>query len=368
MLTRKIFSNYNSRYFCKKVLNIEKRYITNESVTKKRNELFEQEKSRQLNLIKRVEKIEVHYKGAPEDCTLIMNKDLSTPFNCAMHMKEFLMIRSVVALVNGKPWDMHRPLLEDCTLELKHFKDDDPNICNEAYWRTCSFVLGYILERAFKSDYYIELCSFPKPEFNSGSFVYDVQLNLDPESIKRLELSCFSRIGGRLHFEDNKFERIEVTLYRMKDHVDMTKGPLITNSNLIGRYSVVAVHCIDSPDYGKLSRVQGVSIPCHLPVHFWTYDILCQRAAKINTCAPIPTLKAVKKIPDGEADYDTLLYEFFSNRWVLRSALNFVSDGEIVREVGRGIQRKGPETSQKVSLALLTPIQLEHCNNNSNNS
>ncbi|ESN93170.1 hypothetical protein HELRODRAFT_181283 [Helobdella robusta] len=34
------------------------------------------------------------------------------------------------------------------------------------------------------------------------------------------------------------------------------------------------------------------------------------------------------------------------NRWVLRSALNFVSDGEVVREVGRDFQRKGPEKAK----------------------
>ncbi|ESO00393.1 hypothetical protein HELRODRAFT_175810 [Helobdella robusta] len=33
-------------------------------------------------------------------------------------------------------------------------------------------------------------------------------------------------------------------------------------------------------------------------------------------------------------------------RWVLRSALNFASDGEIVREVGREFQRKGPEKAK----------------------
>ncbi|ESN99680.1 hypothetical protein HELRODRAFT_184382 [Helobdella robusta] len=36
----------------------------------------------------------------------------------------------------------------------------------------------------------------------------------------------------------------------------------------------------------------------------------------------------------------------FENRWVLRSALNFVSDGEVVREVGREFQRKGPEKAK----------------------
>ncbi|ESO07844.1 hypothetical protein HELRODRAFT_184108 [Helobdella robusta] len=36
----------------------------------------------------------------------------------------------------------------------------------------------------------------------------------------------------------------------------------------------------------------------------------------------------------------------FAKRWVLRSALNFASDGEVVREVGREFQRKGPEKAK----------------------
>ncbi|ESO12126.1 hypothetical protein HELRODRAFT_158566 [Helobdella robusta] len=36
----------------------------------------------------------------------------------------------------------------------------------------------------------------------------------------------------------------------------------------------------------------------------------------------------------------------FENRWVLRSALNFASDGEVVREVGREFQRKEPEKAK----------------------
>lgn len=58
--------------------------LTNDAVRQKRNELFGQEKARQLALISRVEKIEVRHVGPPEDCMLSMNKGLSTPFNCAM--------------------------------------------------------------------------------------------------------------------------------------------------------------------------------------------------------------------------------------------------------------------------------------------
>lgn len=62
------------------------RYLTNVEATRKRNELFNKEKARQAALITRVEKIRVEHKGPPENCTLLMNKGLSTPFNCAMRM------------------------------------------------------------------------------------------------------------------------------------------------------------------------------------------------------------------------------------------------------------------------------------------
>lgn len=60
------------------------RKLTNEEARHKRNEIFNEEKARQLAFITRIEKIQVEHKGPPEDCTLIMNKGLSTPFNCAM--------------------------------------------------------------------------------------------------------------------------------------------------------------------------------------------------------------------------------------------------------------------------------------------
>ena len=60
------------------------RKLTNAELTKKRNALFGREKARQTSLVSRVEKIEVDHVGPPENCRLLMNKNLSTPFNCAM--------------------------------------------------------------------------------------------------------------------------------------------------------------------------------------------------------------------------------------------------------------------------------------------
>merc|ERR1711953_1326791 len=109
-----------------------KRVDTNLTISKQ-NQIFEEEKRRQIESVKRIEKIEVHYKGVPEDLTLYMNKALSTPFNVAQHISEVAVDRSALALVNGNPWDMHRPLQEECSLELIHFHDRDPFHLNKLF-------------------------------------------------------------------------------------------------------------------------------------------------------------------------------------------------------------------------------------------
>ena len=78
-----------------------------------------------------------------------------------------LMDRSALAQVNGQLWDMHRPLEEDdCTVELLHVHMDDPFHVNRAFWRSCSFLLGLVLETVFKSEQFVELHSFPAPNGN----------------------------------------------------------------------------------------------------------------------------------------------------------------------------------------------------------
>jgi len=62
------------------------------------------------------------------------------------------MTRSVLALVNGQPWDMHKPLTEDCELRFLHFKDEDPSLSNKVY--TSSHVcLRFVWHANYYTDY-----------------------------------------------------------------------------------------------------------------------------------------------------------------------------------------------------------------------
>ena len=105
--------------------------------------------------------------------------------------------------MDGEPWDMFRPLTTDASLRLLHFRDDfNPQTCNAAFWRACSFALGAVLETAFKDEVAarVRLCSFPAPNLENGSFCYDVDLgeNLRNWRPTDEELKCLRFVTGGL--------------------------------------------------------------------------------------------------------------------------------------------------------------------------
>jgi hypothetical protein len=57
--------------------------LSYDEINRKRNEIFDYEQKRQRDSVGRIEKIEVRYLGMPQDETLVMNKNISTPYNCA---------------------------------------------------------------------------------------------------------------------------------------------------------------------------------------------------------------------------------------------------------------------------------------------
>lgn len=71
----------------------------------------------------RVERVRVSYNGLTGPSTeLSMAKGISTPFDCAKHLSQMLSDRAVIALVDGSPYDMHRSITADVTLDFIHFK------------------------------------------------------------------------------------------------------------------------------------------------------------------------------------------------------------------------------------------------------
>ncbi|XP_013137949.1 PREDICTED: 39S ribosomal protein L39, mitochondrial [Papilio polytes] len=293
------------------------RYLSTQEATERRHHLFTLEKKRQLELVGRIEKIEVKYKGVPEECTLVMNKDISTPYDCAKHLGEWHMESSALALLDGSVhWDMHRPLPESCTLEFQTFNIAEPQQVNKAFWRTCSFVLGACASVAFKDNVTVKLHSFPGPDIRSGSFIYDIDLPSLPDwQPTQQELHTLSAEYVKLTRKNELIERLEVgealasemfvdnehktkqipdiakangkvTLYRVGNHVDISKGPLISSTGQIGKVTISSVHKLlgsSESEVKQLYRFQGVALPTGAILNHFAFSILTDRAKKLNS-------------------------------------------------------------------------------------
>ncbi|XP_069019994.1 large ribosomal subunit protein mL39 [Embiotoca jacksoni] len=280
-----------------------------------RNAVFSREQTRQRALYPRVEKIEVSVHGPGLDGTLlIMNRGMSTPLSCARHLTEHHVTNSALALVDGEPWPLHRPLTRSCSLTLLTFKDDNPTAVNQAYWRSCAALLGQVLETAFKDDYSMELLSTPEVPVTSGAFCCDVALDsqLDSWTPSEESLRSLTRGAQQLIHQDLAWEPLEVVpsvalelfshsrckqeeveqkasqspkgtvmLYRCGDHVLLSGGPLVARTGLCSQYEVTALHGLGRGSWGLRRRAQGLSLPLQLQAHHTVWRKLRQRAEKL---------------------------------------------------------------------------------------
>lgn len=76
-----------------------------------------------------------------------------------------------------------------------------------------------------------------------------------------------------------------VTVYRAGNHVDISRGPMITNTNLLGKTSIMSLHKITNTDTvsegGQLYRLQGVALPKQLIMNHVAYGIVEERARQL---------------------------------------------------------------------------------------
>ncbi|XP_019380832.1 PREDICTED: 39S ribosomal protein L39, mitochondrial [Gavialis gangeticus] len=291
--------------------------LSSAKIVQMRNELFNKEKERQLALYPRIEKIEVKCVGNSHTGTLfVMNKGLSTPYNCAMHLSEWYCKKSLLALVDGEVWDMYRPLTKSCEIQFLTFKDENPEEVNKAYWRSCAMIMACVLKQAFKDEYSVSLVRAPEVPVISGAFCYDVVLDSALDDWKPAEDSfhTFTQEACKLIYKDLPFEMLEVEakvalemfrhnrykveiieqkasqspegtvkLHRFGDFVDVTEGPHIPRTSFCLQYQVTAAHNLQASQSGLIRRFQGVSLPVHLRAHHTIWNRLLERSRRLVT-------------------------------------------------------------------------------------
>lgn len=208
---------------------------------------------------------------------------------------------------------MHRPIPDACTVQLLHFKINDPSEVNKIFWRSCSFLLGAVFKRTFKEDVGLLLHSFPPAIVQSGSYAHDVALNESNWEPSKDDLHALSVEMGKLALNNTKIERLEVsheiamdifsenpfkteqlpsisnkhkgkvTVYRAGDHIDISVGPMMSSTHFIGITKIVAAHKIsNSNDTSNLYRIQGISLPTGFTVSAFAFtNVLVPRAKQL---------------------------------------------------------------------------------------
>uniref|UniRef100_A0A8C6RUH2 Large ribosomal subunit protein mL39 n=1 Tax=Nannospalax galili TaxID=1026970 RepID=A0A8C6RUH2_NANGA len=246
------------------------------------NELFNKEKNRQLSLFPQTEKIEVKHVGKMHPGTVfVMNKNISGPYSCAMHLSEWYCRKSILTLGDGQPWDKYKPLTKSCEIKFLTFKDHDPRDVNKVYWQSCAMMIGYVIERAFKDECVVSLVRAPEVPVIVGAFCYDIVLDkrLDEWMPTKENLRSFTKDAHALIYKDLPFETLEVDakvaldiFQHNKYKIDFIEEKTSQNPDRIVRLYRIG-DFVDVSE-GLIPRFQGLSLPTYLQAHFTIWDKL----------------------------------------------------------------------------------------------
>jgi len=205
----------------------------------------------------------------------------SSPFDIAKSISEGLARNVLSASINNELWDIHRPIMFDCSLKLHTFSDIEGKKC---FWHSTAHLMAEALEYLY-----------PGIKFGIGpaidnGFYYDVDLGED----KKLSSDEFAKIEQKmldLAREKNDFIRKdiskkdalkyfkekndeykidlleslndgEITFYSQGNFTDLCKGPHIDNTSKIKAVkllNVAGAYWKGDETNKQMTRIYGVS-------------------------------------------------------------------------------------------------------------
>ncbi|KJH49661.1 hypothetical protein DICVIV_04207 [Dictyocaulus viviparus] len=254
------------------------------------SDLFDHVQSRVKQSGSTIEKILITYhdrNGTKKD--FLMNRNLSTGYDCAKHINMMIAKRAVLSLVsypNEEPRleSMNEPFLDRCNFELIDFQTEKyAQDVNQAYWRSCSIVLAAALIKGLKDNIILsELhCEVPKCYFAVD--VIGLSSSLSQDDLR--DLTFFIRhdiISKNIPFEtvtlpseiaaDYGFTS-SMKLCRFGDFVTEVDGPVISRSDQIGRFDVVKGVTKEG-----FTRVGGVSLPSAFVASSYLWETIVENA------------------------------------------------------------------------------------------
>lgn len=79
----------------------------------------------------------------------------------------------------------------------------------------------------------------------------------------------------------NSGENSNVTLYRLGNHIDISRGPMVQNTRFLGKCTISSVHEVGKDEKLGIYRVQGVALPAGTILNHFAYSILEDRSKKL---------------------------------------------------------------------------------------
>ncbi|KAJ3015168.1 threonyl-tRNA synthetase [Thoreauomyces humboldtii] len=204
----------------------------------------------------------------------------TSPLDIAKGIAKSLSEKVVIAKVDGKLWDLPRPLESSCKLQLLTFDDEEGE---KVYWHSSAHVLG----EACELHYGCHLCLGPPLE---DGFYYEMGMEgsvthadypaletLAKKAIKEKQpferlviskpdlLNMFKHNKYKQHFINTKVpDNTTTTVYRCGPLIDLCLGPHIPNTGRIKAFAVTknsASYFLGDAKNDSLQRVYGISFP-----------------------------------------------------------------------------------------------------------
>ncbi|KAF9427474.1 threonyl-tRNA synthetase, partial [Podila epigama] len=123
----------------------------------------------------------------------------SSPMEIAKSISKSLADRVVIAKVNKVLWDLERPLVESCDLELLDFESEEGKA---VFWHSSAHVLGEACER----HYGCHLCVGPPTE---DGFYYEMAMK-DERLVSQRDYESLEQVAKNAIKEKQPFVRLEV--------------------------------------------------------------------------------------------------------------------------------------------------------------
>ncbi|KAG0347025.1 threonyl-tRNA synthetase [Podila minutissima] len=223
----------------------------------------------------------------------------TSPMDIARAISKSLAERIVIAKVDKVLWDLERPLVSSCQLELLDFEHEEGKA---VFWHSSAHVLGeacekhygchlcvgppiedgFYYEMAMKDERLVSSSDYENLETCAKNAIKEKQPFVRLEVSKKNLLEMFKHNKYKVQLIESKIPDGSVTtVYRCGPLIDLCRGPHIPHTGRIKAFAVLknsASYFLGDAKNDSLQRVYGVSFPD--PKQMIAHKAFLQEAAR----------------------------------------------------------------------------------------